>query len=132
MSQLAVTGGGDSSFIRFLALTSFSLYRRLAGAPQDFLALDKSISPELSSLYNNLIQFPLIGQAQVITYNIPELSPSDPHMVCITIDAIYLLLYTYMLRLNSPQILDRETLALIQVRAALWGGGADSYIVLRD
>ena len=55
----------------------------LAGAPQDFLALDKSISPELSSLYNNLIQFPLIGQAQVITYNIPELSPSDPHMVCV-------------------------------------------------
>ncbi len=58
----------------------------LAGAPQDFLALDKSISPELSSLYNNLIQFPLIGQAQVITYNIPELSPSDPHMVAFTND----------------------------------------------
>jgi hypothetical protein len=61
---------------------------------QDFIVLDKAISPELSPLYNDLIQFPLVGQAQVMTYNIPELLPSDPNL-----------------------IFDRTTLALIQVWA---------------
>jgi ABC-type phosphate transport system substrate-binding protein len=47
---------------------------------QDFIVLDKAVSPEESPLYNNLIQFPLVAQAQVVIYSLPELA-SDPNLV---------------------------------------------------
>jgi hypothetical protein len=47
---------------------------------QDFLALDAGVPPELISFYG-LAQFPLVGQALVMAYNISTLGPNDPALV---------------------------------------------------
>jgi ABC-type phosphate transport system substrate-binding protein len=50
------------------------------GCLQDFLCLDRGIT-EQSGDDNDLIQFPLAGQALVMAYNLPALSATDPHLV---------------------------------------------------
>lgn len=52
----------------------------MAMTPQDFLALDCGIPKEILNFYG-LAQFPLVGQALVMAYNIPALSASDPSLV---------------------------------------------------
>jgi hypothetical protein len=57
---------------------------------QDFIALEKAITPNMNPLYRGLALFPLVAQAQVLTYNVPELSsPQDPNLVHICHSPLY-------------------------------------------
>jgi hypothetical protein len=46
---------------------------------QDFVGSDRALlADELAGKYSGLVQFPLFGQALVLTYNVDGLSASDP------------------------------------------------------
>jgi hypothetical protein len=47
---------------------------------QDFISLDRAIPADQAATYGDLAQFPLVGQALVMGYNVPEL-PLDTHLV---------------------------------------------------
>jgi hypothetical protein len=48
---------------------------------QDFLVMDRGLSPALSAQYGGLAQLPLVGQAIVMAYNITALNSTDPSIV---------------------------------------------------
>ncbi len=47
---------------------------------QDFISLDRAIPAAQAATYGDLAQFPLVGQALVMGYNVPEL-PNNTHLV---------------------------------------------------
>lgn len=67
-----------------------SALEQYADGELDFICIDRFFSDADAATYGNLIQFPLMGQAIVMAYNIPSLAS-----------------------LNASLIIDRETLGLI-------------------
>jgi hypothetical protein len=51
------------------------------GTAQDYLVMDRGLTPKLSAQYGGLEQLPLAGQAQVMVYNISALNSTDPNIV---------------------------------------------------
>ena len=50
-------------------------------APKDFLCADRGIPADQAVQYGNLTQFPLVGQAVVMAYNLPTLNETDAYLV---------------------------------------------------
>lgn len=48
---------------------------------QDFICIDRFFSDADAATYGNLIQFPLMGQAVVMAYNIPSLASLNASLV---------------------------------------------------
>jgi ABC-type phosphate transport system substrate-binding protein len=49
---------------------------------KDFVGTDRGITKDLAAEFGALLQFPLYGQAMVVTYNISGLDPNtDPYLV---------------------------------------------------
>ena len=49
---------------------------------KDFVGTDRGITEDLVAEFGSLLQFPLYGQAMVVTYNIDGLDPrTDPYLV---------------------------------------------------
>jgi hypothetical protein len=49
---------------------------------KDFVGTDRGITKDLVAEFATLLQFPLYGQAMVVTYNIDGLDPdTDPYLV---------------------------------------------------
>jgi ABC-type phosphate transport system substrate-binding protein len=48
---------------------------------QDFVCVDRFLSDQDAAAYGDLIQFPLMGQAIVMAYNVPSLSSLNASLV---------------------------------------------------
>jgi ABC-type phosphate transport system substrate-binding protein len=49
--------------------------------------VDRGVTPELAEQYGEMAQFPLMGQAIVMAYNLPTFNTSDPSLVLLLLSS---------------------------------------------
>ncbi len=81
--SLAAYAAGEAvlSLLHTVDVVDFDSQKFAVLSPtQDFISLDRAIPAAQAATYGDLAQFPLVGQALVMGYNVPEL-PNNTHLV---------------------------------------------------